>query len=1300
MKKRIVSFVLVLCLVVSLLPGTAFAAGDTVTYPVEGGSITFDKSTGTVTAADMSITSATIPEVIDGIAVTAISGYAFQGHSQLASVEILANLTELDRYAFSSCTVLESVKLPEGLISIGNRAFYACKNLSDINLPDSITSIDAEAFSGCESLKNIHIPTSMSSIGNKSFAGCTGLTEVTIPVNIQALGEYAFWQCTNLKTVTLSEGLTTIGPMAFRECSSLVNINIPNSVLTIEHDAFNSCSSLVNISIPDSVTELGGAFANCTSLEFFRFPNTIKTIGQANFFNCTSLKSVIIPSTVTKIELRAFDNCDALTDVYYGGTKGEWENITIMNQNSPLESESLVFHYESDGQPDKPPVDPDKPPVVPDDPNKPAKLNVVVNYDKYLSGLPINVPINVKVQNVDTHNSGALTAVLDLSSSNNLLFMRYTSDGQASNIFQIDSLSPNASIEINWPVVASSGQYCNTTFNISIFMNYGQDSEQELYSSNFSVYTDIDTDGDGLPDAWEIYGVDVDGDGAIDLPLNQWGADPNKKDLFIEVDWMDIPAVKNTTKLTSTLLPLSSFQEVADVFEAHDIILHIDAGPGHSVNFPSSAVSGSNKIPYVRDVEIGVNLGADQYDFSKWDNFVAPHFNDIRKPVFRHCMLLDTFISPDGGKNSSGFGRPNDQYFLVSNIFNNSYDDFMRTSTFMHELGHSLGLGHGGQDNDNYKINYLSIMNYSFQIGGIYKGVDAQGNSLPGELNYSEYALRDIDENALNEYQSLDPNTLYNGKCGTYWFKHEWFKWNKYKLGNVSDACDYNWNRTQEKNTYAKDINKDGKKTVLKSYSDWDKLVFKGGQIGNISAKAKSIVNTSSDCLPHGGLTIEEAINSSLFEHVVGCAEFNGPDFIFPSGGEQNLFFEICNLRYRKSDLTFVVESNGVVDKTEIPVKLNEAIDQIVSEQVSVPVKSNIMDGVYLLHYYLIDNETNEKVFERQVDINVETLTDDEIIECKKELAAYSSDDLNRPVINQNVISQAKTVFDKLEKTISGSNPSDPQNPSNPSGGGYYPSTSYSISVPTMPGGKLSVNPSSASAGKQVTITATPDAGYQLNKLTVSDSKGQEIAFTNNGSNQFTFKMPNGKVTIDASFVPIPAWYNPFTDVSEGAWYFDAIKYVNSNGLMNGVGDGRFAPDAGLSRAMLVQILYNKEGRPSVSGYVNSFSDVEPNSWYADAVTWAATKQITLGYDDNRFGPNDYISREQLATMLWRYFGSPSSNYTLRFDDAGQVSDYALDALKWAAEKGILNGYDNKLTPRSYATRAQVAQMLLNYARI
>lgn len=174
-----------------------------------------------------------------------------------------------------------------------------------------------------------------------------------------------------------------------------------------------------------------------------------------------------------------------------------------------------------------------------------------------------------------------------------------------------------------------------------------------------------------------------------------------------------------------------------------------------------------------------------------------------------------------------------------------------------------------------------------------------------------------------------------------------------------------------------------------------------------------------------------------------------------------------------------------------------------------------------------------------------------------------------------------------------------------------------------------------------------------------------------------------------------------FTDVAADAWYAEAVAYCRENGLMSGTSERTFSPNTMTSRAMLVTILYRQAGSPSLEnedlGY--PFSDVPGDSWYADGVYWARLEGVVSGYDGNRFGPNDPVTREQLATILWRDAGSPATESEQQpFADQAAIASYAVEAVAWARENGIVNGRDgNRFDPDGQATRAETATILYRY---
>jgi len=174
-----------------------------------------------------------------------------------------------------------------------------------------------------------------------------------------------------------------------------------------------------------------------------------------------------------------------------------------------------------------------------------------------------------------------------------------------------------------------------------------------------------------------------------------------------------------------------------------------------------------------------------------------------------------------------------------------------------------------------------------------------------------------------------------------------------------------------------------------------------------------------------------------------------------------------------------------------------------------------------------------------------------------------------------------------------------------------------------------------------------------------------------------------------------------FTDVSETDWFHDPVVYMIEYGLMNGVGNHQFAPNGNVTRAMLVTILHRTMDTPSIEGLKNPFADVEEGEWYYEAIVWAAENGIVNGVSDNAFAPSASITREQIATILYRFAAKVGHNVTtegtLNYPDADTVSPYAVDAIIWATENGIINGMDGKLAPTAAATRAQLATMLMRF---
>ena len=257
----------------------------------------------------------------------------------------------------------------------------------------------------------------------------------------------------------------------------------------------------------------------------------------------------------------------------------------------------------------------------------------------------------------------------------------------------------------------------------------------------------------------------------------------------------------------------------------------------------------------------------------------------------------------------------------------------------------------------------------------------------------------------------------------------------------------------------------------------------------------------------------------------------------------------------------------------------------------------------------------------------------------------------------------------------------------------------YKITVEATQGGTVTADPTAAKAGTTVTLTPVPDRGYQVGSVAVTDRFGEAVAVTEQADGTYTFVMPNGQVTVTVTFAEAPL---PFPDVTEGDWFYDAVRYAYETGLMDGVGDSLFAPNSETTRAQLVTILYRLAGEPEPGGD-SGFADVAAGTWYTDAVAWAAENGIVNGVSDTEFVPGDDITREQLAAILYRYAACQGYDVSQRadlsgFGDASSISGYAQEALSWAHAQGLVLGFeDGSLRPQGTASRAQIAAVLMRF---
>lgn len=348
----------------------------------------------------------------------------------------------------------------------------------------------------------------------------------------------------------------------------------------------------------------------------------------------------------------------------------------------------------------------------------------------------------------------------------------------------------------------------------------------------------------------------------------------------------------------------------------------------------------------------------------------------------------------------------------------------------------------------------------------------------------------------------------------------------------------------------------------------------------------------------------------------------------------------------------------------------------------------------------------------------VDSAKNDDIIDLYKDVAADTKVTVAKP-INFKVDTNGKK-FDAAKNIVAGSNTtvkvtgeSSPYTyeftytkpSSGSSGGSSSGKTTYKVTTSAVNNGGVNASPSNAEKGATITITLSPDKGYKLDKLTVTDGSGKTVSTVKKSDTVYTFTMPASAVKVGVSYVKATETPSKtkFNDVSANDWFASAVDYVTGKGMMNGTADNTFSPKANTTRGMVVTVLYRLENQPSTSAA--SFTDVASGAYYANAVAWANANGIVSGYGSGKFGPNDKVTREQLAAILYRYAQYKKYDVSvgedtniLSYDDAQSISSYAIPAIQWACGAGVVTGKSgSKLDPKGNATRAEVAAMLMRF---
>ena len=1294
--------------------------------------------------------------------VISIGKDAFYMCYALDNVTLPDSVTSIEYGAFGACIKLTSITIPNSVTSIDGSAFFSCNSLTSITIPSSVTSING-VFSSGEKLTHINVDTqnaNYASIDGVLFtknklhllrypAGKQGA--YTIPSGVITIGENAFSNCEGLTNVTIPKSVTSIRSHAFTDCSSLTNVTIPNSVTSIKNGTFFRCYGLKNVTIPNSVTSIeDSVFYGCNSLTDVYYSgsenewNTLKIMdeGNSSLLNATIHYNSTGPEDISHKAvsgvLRSGDDWKIRWECAYkedadGKPCNGVLKITVKDTNTFDE----LYLYDDSGKPGFPWE------------REPYNIPKSAITDLFIMGCPTKHLI--LTANSFQGYTGLKSVVLNEVTGMDA----YAFEGCTALEGVFFSMSDEIFANIGKGAFKNCKKLTNFSFPTGVKMIGAEAFQNTALSGTITLGTNIKEIGEDAFDGCEnilirCYKNSVAHQYAAknNIPFELIGEASVKTIPFYsptgnkttewDINWgwdlFQLPTYQYHHQLAALGMVLSAATEEDTSDRAENLYNYLGFEHVKSENYGSNfnfitmdgqfypgvvfachkengnytlaiTVRGTNGNEWediITDISVQGFVISARNIYAQFNTFLKE--NGLSSSILKDKVKIFVTGHSLGGATANALTKIlNDEYGLenvfvytfaaprpytvwdaekISNVYNafnivNEEDlvPKLKNVWTLQRVGNDLRPFHR-DTTDGFYENFKLLTGRAF----------VQSDSAHDVAVYMAYILSHAD-GAIEPVQSVS-YIVVRIACPV---NIEVYNSNQELVGQVNDNQIINTSPDKIQ-IY---VEGDEKQIVLIGKDDYSFKML-GTDTGSMAYSVYHVDGTT------------QKINSEkIFDRValVDGKQFTSRVSVWDAA-DGNI--DIADKIDVPEVKLYVLDENGEPEKevlpdgngTEAPIETPDNPPASCEHEYTATVTPPTCTERGYTTY------TCGKCSDSYVDSYTAALGHN--------YGAWTVVVPATATANGRQERVCSRCGDKQTETILATGGGETNTPNYGFGGGSSGSSSpvtYNITISSVVGGTISVSPKSAAKGTVVTISAVPDTGYELISMTVLDSSGNVVALTDKGNGKYTFTMPSSKTTVNAVFQPIqpntpepdaPAenvWNNPYIDVVSGAWYYDAVEFISTNGLMNGTSNSIFEPDAPLSRAMLAQILYNKEGRPTVAS--NVFTDVADNAWYADAVAWAATQGIVGGYGNGLFGPDDNITREQLAVMLWRYAGKPAAtSQELYFNDADTANGYAVDALCWAVEQGIINGHGNgQLGPQELATRAQVAQIFMNYLK-
>lgn len=1199
--------------------------------------------------------------------VTAIGDYAFERCERLKSVSLPDGVTTIGKSAFDCCTKLETMVFPDTVKSIGESAFFCCFDLKTVEFSNGVSEIGDYAFSSCESLTELNLPDGTKSIGEGAFSWCTALEKVAIPGSVEEIGSYAFdgceavqqfdyqgswseWQDTNIgegNEVLLQWMEDTIsdnkcGESVFWELSDDGVLTISGEWKMFDYSKrdpapwYADRDSIKVVEIENESTAIDG----------------VTSIGDYAFAGCKNLSQIIIASSVTSIGENAFDHRDGLRVVYYGTRtiempEADWEWLT--EEGKGRFEQPLNVEYSGKLGKDESALEwrlfggtltisgqgeiPDYEDV------EEAPWYKIKEYENLIT----SITIGEEITRIGDYSFACLPYLKNVSLPDTLEEIGVEAFAECEGFR--DLALPASLITID------SGAF----FGCPLFWLVVPAGVESIGSAIVdSSVSDIRFEGappkvqeccetDGAPFKHVTY--EANRPASVIFPLDKgwtaevrnsyggsvlWGAVDEENSLL----FADINGTPEEWEYWPLIGVLDIEWEAITTFRMGSCILECKTPPESMVpNIEYIEVEEDN--PVLTSVD-GVVFNKDRTTLVRYpvnrpgDDYMVPEGVEL---IWDEAFSRTTQLKNITMADSVAFiGMRAFAYGTLESVVLGDNVQGMGESTFFRSTVSHVVLPEGLMLMHIDTFSNCENLNSAGPIGGNYDIQFGWKTEIPDSAFCTAFG-----ENPYLKTIHI-PNTVKNIEAMAFW------------------GC-----------------------TSLEEVKFVD---------------AESIAGAQEADVPQVMMFARRAVEERMIDERGFCDCTNITEFVIPAGYTtlNDEAFRNCQ-KLESIVIPDTVTYIGARVFDECPnlksIRFDGTAEQLDAIEIAEDNSGLAEKEIIVNHVVIFETNDgtyveNQEVAPGESAVEPEAPTKDGYI-----FGGWYLDENCTTVYDFSAAVTADTVL--YAKWTA----EEEENPVPAPGDGKPGSTkpSYTVTIERPENGSIVVNNSSAKAGEKVSITLTPDEGFVLDSLTILDKNGNAIEVMDNGDGTYTFEMPAGKIFIQAEFVQ-ESVSNPFGDVAETAYYYDAVQWAAEQGITTGLTPTAFGPDESCTRAQVVTFLWRAMGCPEAADVEDSFGDVETGSYYETAVQWALEQGITNGVGNGGFGTEQTVTRSQLVTFLWRCAGCPDVSDENPFFDIAD-GQYYTKAVIWAASNGITTGTgEGKFSPNDPCTRGQIVTFL------